>query len=154
MKLDAQQIELIGTAALEAELIRQGFEVARPNRDRGIDLIVYSDQKDKPFSAVPIQVKAATDRSFGIYKKYEKFTGLVLVFIWYATTKEPHYFLLTHQESLKFLKDPEGHSWQSNECYTWPKIPKWLEEGLNEYKDNWKLLHQKLAVPIGQQMFK
>jgi len=29
MTLDSQQVELIGRAALEAELIRHGFEVAR-----------------------------------------------------------------------------------------------------------------------------
>lgn len=153
MKLDTQQVELIGTAALEAELIRQGFEVARPNRDRGIDLIVYSDKKDKPFSAVPIQVKAATDRSFGAFRKYEKFTGLILAFVWHATT-QPRYFLLTHPETVKFIKDPKGYSWQSNGTYKWSgKIPKWVEEGLLPYENRWDILHYILSNPISPPKF-
>lgn len=37
MTLDSQQVELIGRAALEAELIRHGFEVARRTATRGVD---------------------------------------------------------------------------------------------------------------------
>lgn len=33
--MDTQQIELVGRAALESRLIREGFEVARPTRDKG-----------------------------------------------------------------------------------------------------------------------
>jgi hypothetical protein len=53
--MDEQQIELIGTAALSAALIREGFEIAHPVRDHGIDLIVFSDAPGLPFSAIPIQ---------------------------------------------------------------------------------------------------
>lgn len=143
-KLDTQQVELVGTAALEAELVRQGFEVAHPNRDRGIDLIVYSDEKDKPFSAVPIQIKASTTQHFGAFRKYEKFEGLVLTFIWYATT-QPRYFLLTYDESVKFVKDVDGYSWQTNGVYNWNgKIPKWVEQGLAPYENRWNLIRQML----------
>ena len=77
MDMDKQQIELIGTAALTTALIREGFEVAHPMRDRGIDLIVFSDSPDEPFSALPVQVKAHTGAALMVQRKYEKFKGLV-----------------------------------------------------------------------------
>ena len=36
--MDSQQVELIGSALFEAELIRQGFEVAKPRRGLGVSL--------------------------------------------------------------------------------------------------------------------
>lgn len=39
--LDTQQLELIGRSLLVGELLRDGLEVALPERDRGIDLIAY-----------------------------------------------------------------------------------------------------------------
>jgi hypothetical protein len=40
---DTQVIELIGRNRLGSEILRDGLEVAVPARDRGIDLIAYSD---------------------------------------------------------------------------------------------------------------
>ena len=142
--LDTQQVELIGTAALEAELIRQGFEVARPRRDRGVDLIVYSDAPDRPFAAVPIQVKAASEKTFGVFKKYEKFKNMVMVNIWHAISAKPRFILMTYEEALTFVPDLGGHSWTNNHCYTWSYIPKSLEEKLVRYEDRWDLLRTLL----------
>ena len=42
--LDSQRIELMGRNLLVSLRIRDGLEVARPEPDRGIDLIVYADR--------------------------------------------------------------------------------------------------------------
>jgi hypothetical protein len=64
--LDTQQLELIGRSLLVGELLRDGLEVALPERDRGIDLIAYveGDQTGVPFVARPIQMKARTAPAF------------------------------------------------------------------------------------------
>ncbi len=83
-KLDSQQVELIGRNLLVGELLRDGLEVARPERDRGIDLIAYVDldQAGGRFVACPIQVKAHTSSAFAVDRKYERFPGLLLVYLW------------------------------------------------------------------------
>jgi hypothetical protein len=51
-----------------SQLLQAGLEVARPERDRGIDLIAYLDL-DKTvgdFIACPIQVKAVSKTTFSI----------------------------------------------------------------------------------------
>src|SRR2546426_8677102 len=80
--MDKQQIGLIGTAVLSVALIRQGFEIARPSRDHGIDLIVYTDAPGRRFSATPLQVKAHDRHALEIERRYEKFEGLVYAVIW------------------------------------------------------------------------
>lgn len=135
-KLDSQQIELVGRAALEAELIRNGYEVAQPARDRGIDLIAYQDEPDMQFSAVPIQMKVSSKESFGVYQKYEKFNQLVLVHIWNVLDK-PRFFIIPYEETIQFVPDLDGKSWQENKLYTWTRTPKRIQEQLIKYENNW-----------------
>ncbi len=78
--MDTQVIEIIGRNRLIDDLLRAGLEIAVPLRDRGIDLIVYDDLA--AFVARPIQMKAASGRSFSIHKKYDKFPNLIHAFVW------------------------------------------------------------------------
>ena len=58
-KLDTQLVELVGRNWLTVQPLQAGLEVARPERDRGIDLIAYRDLDEKQqFLAYPIQMKA------------------------------------------------------------------------------------------------
>jgi len=41
--MDSQMVELAGRHWLTSQLLRADLEVALPERDRGIDLIVYAD---------------------------------------------------------------------------------------------------------------
>lgn len=102
MALDTQQIELVGRTALETELIKRGFEVARPHRDKGIDLLVFLDEPTKPFVALPIQMKAYTGTTFGVWRKYERMKGLVLVYIWNVRI-EPRFFMMTYSEAVRLI---------------------------------------------------
>lgn len=85
--LDPQRIELIGRNLLVNALLRDGLEVARPERDRGIDLIAYVDRgpvgpSGRQFVARPIQMKAFTGRRFSIDRKYLVVPGLHLAYLW------------------------------------------------------------------------
>ena len=65
-------------------LLGDGLEIARPERDRGVDLIAYLDldAAGGSFVACPIQVKAHAQEAFAVDRKYEKFPDLLLAFIW------------------------------------------------------------------------
>ena len=101
--MDSKLVELIGRNWLTAELLHVGLEVATPVRDRGIDLIAYADlgvAVDR-FVARPIQLKAATGRSFSIGRKYEKFPGLLLAYVWGLNNlTSTRCYLMSHEESL------------------------------------------------------
>ena len=81
--MDRQVIEFIGRNHLINELLRARLEAVRPERDRGIDLIVYADLKSRAssFIARPLQMKAASREHFSINRKYEKFPDLILAFV-------------------------------------------------------------------------
>lgn len=74
-KLDTQQVELIGRNLLVSALLRDGLEVARPERDRGVDVIAYIDvpESGKGFTACPIQMKAYSGAGFSVEAKYQRF---------------------------------------------------------------------------------
>jgi len=106
--MDTQSIEILGRNRLINELIGAGIEVAQPIRDRGIDLIAYMDRnvETKKFTAVPIQMKAASSRSFTIDKKYAKTSNLIIAFVW--GVQDPKYsgiFALTYKEIEKIAEE-------------------------------------------------
>jgi len=45
--MDPQLVELAGRNWLTSQLLQAGLEVARPERDRGIDLIAYRDMDER-----------------------------------------------------------------------------------------------------------
>jgi len=100
--MDTQSIEIIGRNYLVSQLVRDGLEVARPERDRGVDLIAYLDLDEAGggFVACPVQMKAATSRHFGLLRKYEKFSRLLFAYVWhiYEPSKACAY-ALTYSEA-------------------------------------------------------
>jgi hypothetical protein len=78
--LDSQQVEILGRAALIGALIADELEVARPERDAGIDLIAFTTADQ--WKAVPIQMKAALGSAFSIDQKYERIDRLVMAYVW------------------------------------------------------------------------
>ncbi|HEY2496587.1 MAG TPA: hypothetical protein VGK24_05930 [Candidatus Angelobacter sp.] len=100
---DTQLVELAGRNWLASELMQAGIEVARPERDRGIDLIAYLDRDVQAgkFIACPIQMKAAQQQVFSIDPKYAKTPGLVLAYVWNLGNESPtKCFALTYSEAL------------------------------------------------------
>ena len=93
-----QVVELLGRNLLATALIRDGLEVARPERDRGIDLIAYLDTP--PFRAIPIQMKASTDAAFAVDRKYERIHTLLLAYVWHVDDAGPgEMYALTYPEA-------------------------------------------------------
>ncbi len=105
--MDPQSIEILGRHRLINELVSNGIEVAQPIRDRGIDLIAYLDRDKKTgrFTAVPIQMKAASSRSFTIDKKYAKTSNLIIAYVWgVEDQKDSRIFALTYAEVIQVGK--------------------------------------------------
>ncbi len=121
--LDAQQVELVGTSWLVAQLVADGLEVARPERDRGIDLIAYLD--DGRFRAVPILLKAATGRRFELMRKYERLgPRLLLAFAWnIRNPSKTSGYALTYREALKVAK-----------ALGWTKTASWERAGCSSQR--------------------
>jgi hypothetical protein len=119
--MDTQTIERVGQHRLASDLLRAGLEVAFPTRDRGVDLIAYLDVGENlgRFVARPIQLKAASQRSFGIWKKYLKFNELIFAFVWNLDGKcEPETYALTCSEAIS-IGDVMG----------WTKTASWNDNG-------------------------
>ena len=115
--MDAQQIELLGRTRLMSELLEADLEVAVPARDRGVDLIAYADlgSRVKNFVAVPIQMKAFSTSGFGINKKYEKVSNLLLAYVW--GVREPAHsvtYVMTYPEAVQ-VADALG--WTATESW-------------------------------------
>lgn len=72
---------MLGRAALTAALVADGIEVARAERDAGIDLVAFTVS---PWQMVPIQMKAASNAGFSIDRKYERVGQLVMAYVWNA----------------------------------------------------------------------
>jgi hypothetical protein len=142
--LDAQQKELIGRAALEAELIRNGFEVARAHRDKGIDLIVFLDEPSKPFTSRPIQMKASAGTRFGVNRKYERMSGLILAYLW-NVLEQPRFFLMSYAEAEAIVpvETKQTASWREG-GWSWPSAPERVRGALMPYEDRWTWLREEL----------
>lgn len=110
-KSDNQLVELAGRNWLTSQLLQAGLEVARPERDHGIDLIVYKDLDESGrFIAYPIQMKAATNGVFSLDPKYKKFSRLFLVYIWsLGDPSKTTAYALTYDEALN-VADAMGYT--------------------------------------------
>jgi hypothetical protein len=101
--VDKSLVELAGRNWLASQLFRAGLEVARPERDRGIDLIAYLDMDNSgSFIACPIQMKAASKAVFSLFPKYERFHDLILAYVWNVETpSHTTCFALTYPEAYR-----------------------------------------------------
>jgi hypothetical protein len=111
-KLDTQQIEILGRAALTAELMGDGLEVAQPDRDAGIDLVAFTV---RPWMAVPIQMKVASSAAFSVHRKYERFDRLVMVYVWRAARGADAEFYAMPWTTARDIAD--GLGWTSTESW-------------------------------------
>lgn len=146
--MNRQDVESVGTALLQAELARQGFEVAKPIFDRGIDLIVFSSVGDGGFRALPIQVKAASAESFVVQKKYRKIGGLILAYVW-GVESTPRFFLMTYDEAVALLGSAaETRSWKEHGVYSWTRrVDAGRKRQLSKFENRWEWLRQRLSLP-------
>jgi Na+-transporting NADH:ubiquinone oxidoreductase subunit NqrD len=115
--IDSGVVEIVGRHRLIQELLSAGLEVAIPQRDRGIDLIAYVDRDSRieRFVGIPIQLKAATGRSFSIATKYSKFPNLIHAFVWgLGEGVEPVTYAMTQAEAVAL---GEAMGWTTTESW-------------------------------------
>lgn len=111
-------MEILGRSILKTELIRAGLEVATPERDNGIDLVVYRWRLPGDFVAVPIQMKASSNFSFGIDRKYARIPRLVLSFVVGIESGANRIISLTYDEALDVASR-----------LGWTRTPSWIDGG-------------------------
>jgi hypothetical protein len=145
---DSQVVEVVGRNWLVNTLFDAGIEVARPERDRGIDLIAYVDRDTNGFRAVPIQLKSSTVAAFSIDQKYAKMPELLLCFVWHLgkSEQEPSCIAITYVEALQVGIDlgwTTTTSWTEGRKYSTSKPSANVLEALKPYEmtspSDWQL---------------
>jgi len=106
--MDDQLLEIFGRHRLIESLLKAGLEVAVPARDRGVDLIAYSDTDVRlgRFVGIPIQMKAASKACFSIDKKYSKFHDMLVAYVWNVLDpSNTHIYVLTQEEAVRVANE-------------------------------------------------
>jgi hypothetical protein len=115
-KHDSQIVEIAGRNWLVSQLYLAGVEVARPERDHGIDLIAFFDLDEcGRFIACPIQMKATRMKSFDVHRRFGKFPDLLLVYVW-GVEDSPVAYCLTYpqaEEIARAMGWTETDSWRT-----------------------------------------
>ena len=145
---DSQLVEIAGKHLLISRLVSAGFEVAEPLRDKGIDLIVY--RGDSGFKAWPIQMKASTQESFSLDRKYKKTPNLLIAYVWNVNAEEPgNVRLLTFDDALKVM-EVKGYaktdSWTKNGYYFVRNVGAELKALLKQYGMTTEQWREKLQT--------
>jgi hypothetical protein len=136
--MDSQTVEIIGRNYLVSMLVSDGLEVARPERDRGVDLIAYLDLDEASrFVACPIQMKAATRASFSLCSKYERIAQLLLAYVWYANDPDQACTYALRYGEAKSVADQMGwtrtQSWRRG-AYSTTRPSRQLRTLLDPYR--------------------
>ena len=119
MQLDTQQKERLGLAILKSALIADNIEIATPERDNGIDLIIYKWGRDSGFKSAPVQMKSASDKSFSIDKGYELIPNLFMAYVWN---------ILRPSDAVIYFMSYQ-HSVQIGNEMGWTNTKSWTEDG-------------------------
>ncbi len=148
--MDTQIVELVGRHHLTDELLFAGLEVATPVRDRGVDLIAYADIDEHltEFAAFPIQMKAATNRSFGLAQKYERVHNLLIAYIWHVGDSSQRVtYALTYHEAFKIAEElgwTRTQSWRRRRAYVTTKPSAKIVSLLEPYRMTPKKWRKKI----------
>ncbi|MGA3160141.1 MAG: hypothetical protein ABSC77_02910 [Terracidiphilus sp.] len=146
---DSQLTEVFGKNLLISHLVAAGFEVAQPVRDKGVDLVVYKDGENaKDYVPCLIQLKASSQESFSLDKKYERFPHLLIAYVWNVRTPaQSDVYALTFKEALQVM-EKKGYSktdsWMSGGYYFVRNAGVDLKKILEPYKMTPKRWREKL----------
>lgn len=143
---DSQRVEIAGRNLLVSSMLLGGVEVARPERDRGVDLVAYLDlDAEGSFVACPVQMKASTAKSFGVFRKYEKFSRMLFAFVWNVDDmKNVEMFCLTWWEAIEVVHRmgwAATESWETGGGYSTTRPSGRLLDMLEPHRmqpDRWK----------------
>jgi hypothetical protein len=108
--LDNQQVECLARQALTAALTADGLEVARPERDCGIDLLAYTVN---PPRMMPIQMRAETAAGYSVEKKHAGIDSLIMVYVWNACSLGGEQFFAMRWSEAAEIADRLSYAWDS-----------------------------------------
>jgi hypothetical protein len=150
-KGDGQLTEIAGKHVLISRLVAAGFEVAEPLRDKGIDLLVYRDgEGGKDFAAYPIQLKASSQESFSLDRKYERFPNLLIAYVWNVQAPErSDVYALTFSDAMHVMEEKgyaKTDSWTKRGYYFVRSAGPELKRLLEPYKMNTERWQEKLQA--------
>ena len=100
--MDSQQVEIVGRAELTICLAQDGIEIARPERDHGIDLVCYLNC-DGVFLSAPLQIKVSQAPAFSVWKKYSQIPSLLMVYVW-LDSESPTILAMTQEEATGLVR--------------------------------------------------
>lgn len=146
---DSQLTEVYGKNLLISHLVAAGFEVAQPVRDKGVDLVVYKDGEDaKDYVPCLIQLKASSQESFSLDRKYERFPHLLIAYVWNVRTPaQSNVYALTFKDALQVM-EKKGYaktdSWKNGGYYFVRNAGVDLKKILEPYKMTPKRWREKL----------
>ncbi len=150
-KPDSQLTEIAGKHLLISRLVAAGLEVAEPLRDKGIDLVVYRDgDGGKDFAAYPIQLKVSSHESFSLDRKYERFSRLLIAYVWNVQDPErSDVYALTFSDAMQVM-EKKGYaktdSWTKKGYYFVRSAGAELKEILEPYKMTTERWQEKLQA--------
>jgi hypothetical protein len=126
-RADGQLVELAGRNWLVSQLVQGGIEVARPERDRGVDLIAYIESPR--FSACRVQLKVSSTCAFVVHR--EKYEGMLLVYVWHVQdSKKTIAYAMKSEEARKIAVKmgwTKNRAWKRKNGY-W-RVPKVADGG-------------------------
>ncbi len=119
--MDSQLVELIGRAALQLQLLRDGIEVALPLRDRGIDMIAYLDRDgNSSTQACLLQMKAASKQAFSIDSKYQNFQNFKFAYVWHVhDPTQTRFFVVSYKEAEDLCRNYSWKQYGNNGFKRW-----------------------------------
>ncbi|HVT05783.1 MAG TPA: hypothetical protein VHL58_20705, partial [Thermoanaerobaculia bacterium] len=124
------------------------LEVAVPIRQRGIDLIAYSETTERgvPFVPCPIQLRASAGRTFSVDQAFASVPNLIFAFIWGIGTDKTTSYGLTYREA-ELVAESMGYtltqSWQKD-LYSLQQPNRSLLESLEKHLMTPALWRQKV----------
>lgn len=105
-KLDAQQVEVVGRGILTARFVADNIEIAKPERDKGIDLIAYkSVGESNTLLAVPVQLKAFSEFGFSLDER--RYRNMLMAYVWHvAEPNKAEVFVMTFDQAVEAAQTP------------------------------------------------
>jgi hypothetical protein len=137
-----------GEAALASRLLAEGFHVARPLPDSGVDLVVLAPDFGR---VAPVQVKTARAPSYAFRRSWFRPVDVVLVICW-LLPQGPRFFVFDGLADVeRFLGDSaRTDSWVQRGLWSLSAAGPAHEAALRPFENGWQALQRRLGRTTAQ----
>jgi len=125
-------MEMVGVHQVALSLVEAGYEVATPRWDAGVDVIAF--RSAPTFVARPLQIKTAAGFSFGVYRKYARFGGLIMTYANGLRETDATIYAMPYAESVSIAT-----------ALGWTNSESWIRGGAFSTRHRSKRLGELLA---------